>query len=79
MKGEKMKYRVGTFRDAGLEAKWTRNDRTGQPYIIAKIPNAIQPTWYAITPQVWREMKQYGVREGLIHYALLGDVFSLPA
>jgi hypothetical protein len=76
------KYSVITLRNAGLDARWTRN-RNGAPIIVARDPQAKlehqRRTWWAVGKKMWDEMGRVGVREGFDNCTLLGDFFSLPA
>lgn len=44
-------YRVSTFRQAGLEAKWSKT-RRGQPYIAVRNPNASRMAEIKMTSRV---------------------------
>lgn len=70
-----MKYAVGTLREAGLEAKWTKT-RYGAPIIIARMPGVGGGRWYAVDTHCWSRMLKVGVREGFEQVNLLGEVFS---
>jgi hypothetical protein len=70
-----MKYQVGTFRDAGLQAKWRRT-RNGAPIIIVRQED--EKTWMAVTDRTWKDMKERGIMEGFhMHYTFI-DYFSVP-
>jgi hypothetical protein len=73
-------HRVNTYREAGLEAKWTRN-RNGRPVIVARKPvlPGSSRTWFQVTRDMFETMKSVGVREGFERCTLLGDIFSTPA
>ncbi len=77
-----MKYRVATFRDAGLEAKWGKT-HSGRPAIFVRHPEAIhehqRTTWYMVTDGMFNHMKADGIIEGYNTCTLLADVFSIPA
>lgn len=49
-------YRVGTFRAAGLQAKWSKT-RQGRPVIVANDAKHSHQ-WYAITDSVLERMKR---------------------
>lgn len=70
----KLYYRVSTFREAGLEAKWSKT-RVGQPYIVARTVGA--KSWYIVTKDMFERMKIVGVAEGFEEHTLLGDVLSI--
>lgn len=76
-----MKYRVGTFREAGLEARWTKTFE-GKPFILVRDPNASfahqRDMWWCCDPAMVKLMEREGVREGFNCATILGDLFSLP-
>jgi hypothetical protein len=78
----KLTYRVGTFRNVGLEAKWTKQFNGG-PIIVARDPNAEsehqRTSWWSVDVKMFDLMKESGVREGFNQSTLLGDIFSIPA
>lgn len=67
-------YRVGAFRDAGLNAKWRKTEH-GAPYIVVKLPH--QNRWYVCNQSMWDYMAKVGVLQGYTDHTLLGDVFSV--
>jgi len=67
-------YKVKTFRDAGLEAKWSKTS-TGRPIIIARRPGTKQ--FYFISASVYFDMKRFGIAEAWESWTVLADVFSL--
>lgn len=74
-------YRVGTFRDAGLEARWTKNSR-GAPIIVARDPKSDQrhqrERWWYMDRAAWTCVAREGdVRRGFDCATILGDIFSL--
>ena len=71
----KLYYRVSTFREAGLEAKWSKT-RSGQPYIVAR---DVCGQWYVVTNVMFERMNIVGVVEGFNEHTLLGDVLSISA
>lgn len=75
------RYTVGTFRAAGLQAKWTKNHR-GAPIIIVRNPNAEsrhqRECWWMCDRSMWETMQRVGILEGFDSHTLLGDVFSVP-
>lgn len=75
-----MKYRVGTLREAGLEAKWTKT-RNGAPIIKVRWPKAKpkhqRERWYYVDVSMWDMMKQLGVIEGFDGATLLADIFFI--
>lgn len=75
-----LRYSVGTLRDAGLEARWTRN-RNGAPIMSARDPNAKlkhqQAKWWFVDKSMWDDMNSVGIREAFDRHTLLGDVFSI--
>ena len=72
---------VSTFRNAGLEAKWSKL-RNGCPIIVLRDPNSehvhMRTTWWFLTRQMHNTMKEVGIREGFERHTLLGDMFSVP-
>ena len=78
----KLTYRVGTFRNAGLEAKWTKQFNGG-PIIVARNPHAEwdhqRTSWWSVDATMFDVMKESGVREGFNQSTLIGNVFSIPA
>jgi len=74
-------YRVGTFRDAGLEAQWFKLP-SGQPFIKVRDPNAEldhQRKWWVVDGSMFDLMKERGVKTGFYNATMLGDIFSIPA
>lgn len=71
----KIYYRVSTFREAGLEAKWSK--RSGKPYLVARKPDT--KTWFVVTSDMFKRMEAVGVAEGFEEYTLLGNVLSISA
>lgn len=70
------KYRVTVFRQAGLEARWTKTG-SGAPIIAARKPG--DKTWFVVDSRMWDRMNQVGIFQGFEEYTLLGHLFSLPA
>ena len=68
-------YRVGTFRQAGLEARWTRT-RNGAPIIATRVPGG---QWYVVNDAMFKRMQKHGVREGFEQATALGHIFSVTA
>ncbi len=71
----KLYYRVNTFREAGLEAKWSKTG--GRPYLLAR--GAEGKAWYVITANMFERMKKVGILAAFEEHTLLGDVLSIPA
>lgn len=75
-----MKHSVKTYRDAGLEAKWTRNSR-GAPTIVVRNPRAKhrhqRETWWVVTKSMFEIMEKEGVTEGFDRCTLIADIFSI--
>jgi hypothetical protein len=71
----KLYYRVATFREAGLEAKWSK--RAGAPYLVAR--KAGTKTWFVVTSDMFERMGVVGVEKGFEEYTLLGNVLSVSA
>lgn len=74
MEATKLYYRVNTFREAGLEAKWSKTN-IGSPYLVAR--KAGTKTWYKVTAGMFSRMEKVGVVEGFEEHTLLGDVLSI--
>jgi hypothetical protein len=78
----KIENKVGTYRAAGLEAKWGKL-QTGAPCIFVRNPAAKDRhqrfTWWAVDAQMFRRMNQVGIVQGFEESTLLGDIFSLLA
>jgi len=76
-----MKYRVGTFREAGLEARWTKRG-SGQPVIVARDPKGMdkhqRETWYVVDRDMFENMRKHGIRVGFDNCTALADIFSIP-
>lgn len=76
-----MKYSVTTLRTAGLEARWTKNQR-GAPIILARDPNAPsehqRTTWWFVDGSMWDRMAKVGISKAFREHTLLGDIFSVP-
>lgn len=71
------KYNVATIRAAGLEAKWSRNQK-GAPIIVARIPSG-KPTWFFFSSAIWKDAQREGIFAAFARHTLLGEIFSLPA
>lgn len=71
-----MKYCVKTFRDAGLEARWSRT-RKGAPIIVVKAYGE----WFVVDRCLWAAILRgpQGVAETVRNWTLLGKFFSIPA
>lgn len=67
-----MPYAVQTFRDAGLEAKWSKNS-AGAPIIIARKPGG---RFYYADRKMWETAQKVGVAEAFDRHTALGDYFS---
>jgi len=71
-------YQVGTFRDAGLKAKWTKR-RSGRPVIA--VYHDKHDSWYIIDKNLWEFMcnAPEGLKVGFKMGTLISDIFSIPA
>ena len=71
-------YKVGTFRDAGLKAKWTRTSK-GAPIIA--VWHEKHDCWYLIDNDLWKFMcnEPLGLKVGFKMAHLIADIFSIPA
>lgn len=73
---------VDTYRNAGLEARWSRT-RTGAPAIFVRNPNSKlehqRTRWWMVDRSMYRQMSKLGVLAGFDSVTLLGDVFSIRA
>ncbi|MBI3167263.1 MAG: hypothetical protein HYZ22_02210 [Chloroflexi bacterium] len=77
---EKLLYRVSTFRNAGLTARWDKTYR-GQPYIKVCLPSSDEPNeraWWVVDQKFFDHMKDLGVMEGFKSAVLLGHIFAIP-
>lgn len=74
-------YKVATFRNAGLQARWIKN-RKGAPMIAVRDPNSsfehLKYKWWAVDKYMFETMSKSGVREGFVEHALVADIFSIP-
>ena len=75
-------YRVGFFRDRGMEAKWKRTEH-GSPIIFVRDPKGKLPHqrkyWWAVGYDVWKKMQEgEDPREVFDQHTMLGDPFSVP-
>lgn len=74
-----MQYRVNTFREAGLEAKWIRTN--GRPIIAVRDPNGTHEKqregWWHCTSEMFNTMKKVGVRKGFHGATCLPAMFSI--
>ena len=72
-------YTVGTMRNAGLEAKWTKNN--GCPFIAVRNPNGTtehqRKRWYLCDGAMFEDMKKNGVLAGYESHTCLGDFFYI--
>ena len=69
-----MRYVVKTFRDAGLEAKWSRNS-AGAPIIVARKPGN---RFYYADRKMWDTVQKLGdVYEAFDRHTAFGDYFSI--
>lgn len=76
MSKTELHYRVATFREAGLDAKWSKSG-AGKPCIVAKEKNTVG--YYVVTAGMFRRMQIVGVIEGFKEFTVLGDIFSIKA
>jgi hypothetical protein len=70
----KIYYRVATFREAGLDAKWSKSG-AGKPCIVAKVKNSIG--YYVVTAAMFKRMQKVGVSQGFEEFTILGNAFSI--
>lgn len=74
-----LQYRVDAFRDAGLEAKWTKV--RGAPMLVVRNPQATtkhqRNNWWVCDNSMFDLMGQVGIVEGFDQHTLLGDMFSI--
>lgn len=77
-----MRYVVKTFRDAGLQARWTKT-REGAPMIAVRNPNSKYPhqskSWWLVHQSMWDAMKERGIMQGFDECTALGNIFNIPA
>lgn len=76
------RYSVKTFREAGLEAKWTKT-RSGAPVIAVRNPKARlkhqRESWWIVDRPMWKTMERTNIQEGFDSHTILGDIFSIEA
>lgn len=74
-----LKYRVGTFREAGLEARWSKV--RGAPIIVVRNPNANtnhqREQWWVCDKYMFEDMKKDGIIEAFDNHTILGDILSI--
>ena len=74
-----MAFRVQTFREAGLEAKWGHTCK-GQPCISVRNPQSDlrhqRERWWVVTEQMWARAQEVGVNQAFDEHTIVGDVFS---
>jgi hypothetical protein len=77
MRNTELQYKLATFRNAGLEARWTRTSNRA-PIIAAKRWES--STWCVVDSRMWKEMQRSGdVLETFKDFTALVDVFSIRA
>lgn len=73
-------YRVGTFREAGLDARWTKTYE-GEPYIALRDSSAPgehqRVAWWCCDDSMLAMMEREGIREGFRCATTLGAFFSI--
>ncbi len=76
-----MKHRVGTYREAGREARWSKT-RSGTPMILIRDPNGAdehqRKKWWLVNDSMFQDMKKIGIREAFDSHTILGAIFSIP-
>lgn len=74
-----IEYKVGTFRAAGLEARWGKH--SGTPFILLRNPNAKlehqRKTWWTCDRTMFERMQKVGIVEAFDEHTLLGDIFAI--
>lgn len=77
-----MEYKVGTFRKAGLEAKWGKVN-SGQPAIFVRNPQASsvhqRETWWLVDVKMFDSMKEDGILAGFDAWTVFGEFFSIAS
>jgi hypothetical protein len=69
-------YKLSTFRNAGLKAKWTHT-RLGAPIIAATL-EGFNKNWFWVDGNMWKRMEKSGDVLGTWKdYTALGDIFSV--
>ena len=75
-----MKYNVKTFRDAGLESKWSKL-KNSCPCIMVRNPNSKyrhkKEIWWIVDKYMFKMMEEQGIIEGFENFTELGDIFSI--
>lgn len=77
-----MKYSVHPFREAGLEAKWTKT-RLQTPIIAVRDPDSKlkhqRERWWMIGEKDWPEFVRDGIRAVFERRTMRADLFSVEA
>lgn len=75
-----LRYTIGTFREAGLEAIWTKT-KNGGPIITVRMPKSNlkhqRENWYDVHQKMWNDMKEMGIIAAYESHTLIADVFSI--
>ena len=77
MSSTQLEYRVKTFRDNGLEARWTRT-RRGRPCIVVR-DKKYAKKWLLVDKEIFAAMQADGVHDAYVSRAVMLDLFSIPA
>lgn len=72
----KLYYRVSTFREAGLEAKWSKA-HSRRPYLVGRQCGG--KSWLVITSDMFARMEEIGVLEAFQEFTIKGTVVSTGA
>lgn len=75
-----MKHNVNAYREAGLEARWTRAAQ-GAPIVVVRNPASPlkhqRETWWMVDRSMFALMEKHGVLAGFDCATALGDLFSV--
>ena len=76
----KLEYRVKTFRDVGLEAKWSKT-RYGAPCIVTRNPSSKSEhqkiKWWLVDNSMWKRAQEVGIMVAFSEHTYLGYMFSI--
>lgn len=70
MSGTDLKYRVGTLKAAGLDAKWSKNSG-GAPIMLARKRGSTGPFYY-VDKHLWGRAKVVGLTQAFDEFGALG-------
>ena len=75
-----LEYKVSTFRECGLDAKWSKT-RSGKPIIVVRDPESELPhqrnQWWWLDSAMYKAMQNEGVKQGFNSSTIIADIFSI--